>query len=170
MGKREPPKKPTAIKRAEGNPGHRPLNDREPQPDPSAPKCPKTLSKRAQGAWKKVVPQLRRMGVLTQIDGETLARYCTLLARYWDAEDFIKEHGTVFPLRDENGKLKYLQQIPQVGMANKLAVMLLRIEQEFGMTPSSRSNIFVEGSHGTEMSLAEFAALKPRLMIANGGA
>ena len=167
MGKRGPPKKPTAIKRAEGNPGKRPLNDREPEPDPTAPKCPKSLSKRAKAAWKKVVPQLSQMGVLTRIDGEALARYCTMLARYWDAEDFIKEHGTVLPIRDENGNLKYLQQIPQVGMANKLAVMLLRIEQEFGMTPSSRSSIYVEGSHGTEPSLAEFMARKPKLKIAS---
>ncbi len=167
MGKRGPPKKPTAIKRAEGNPGKRPLNGREPQPDPSAPKCPQQLSKRAKAAWKKVVPQLQRMGVLTRIDGEALARYCAMLARYWDAEDFMKEHGPVFPIRDENGNLKYLQQIPQVGMANKLAVMLLRIEEQFGMTPSSRSSIYVENPYGEEESIEAFAARNPRLRIAS---
>ena len=165
MGRRGPPKKPTAIKRAEGNPGRRPLNDCEPKPDPSAPKCPQNLSKRARAAWKKVVPQLQAMGVQTRIDGEALARYCTMLARYWDAEDFIKDHGPVFPIRDEKGNLKYLQQIPQVGMANKLAAMLLRIEQEFGMTAASRANLYVEGQHSEVESIEEFRKRKPKLKV-----
>ena len=33
--------KPTAIKKLEGNPGKRKLNQNEPQPEKTAPECPK---------------------------------------------------------------------------------------------------------------------------------
>ena len=38
------PPKPTYLKVLEGNPGKRPLNENEPKPKPSAPKCPAWLS------------------------------------------------------------------------------------------------------------------------------
>ena len=42
---------PTAIKVLEGNPGKRPLNDREPQPPKKAPSCPKWLEPDAKREW-----------------------------------------------------------------------------------------------------------------------
>ena len=59
-------------------------------------------------------------------------------------EQFIEKHGEVYPLKDDKGTLKYLQQFPQVAIAHKLATHLTRLEQEFGMTPSSRSRIRIE--------------------------
>ena len=43
MGRRGPAPKPTAIKKAEGNPGKRKLNTEEPQPLPGVPECPDHL-------------------------------------------------------------------------------------------------------------------------------
>ncbi len=83
------------------------------------------------------------MDVLTRIDGNALARYCRLSTRWRKAEDFIAQHGEVYPLKDENGRVKCLQQFPQVASANKLAQQLTRLEQEFGMTPSARTRIQV---------------------------
>jgi phage terminase small subunit len=39
--------------------------------------------------------------------------------------------------------VKGLKPYPQVRIANQLAEQLLRLEQQFGMTPSSRSRIEV---------------------------
>ena len=50
----------------------------------------------------------------------------------------------MFPIKAEDGSIKYLQQFPQVGIANNLAAQLNRLEAEFGLTPSSRSRIRVE--------------------------
>ena len=50
----------------------------------------------------------------------------------------------MFPIKNEDGTIKYLQQFPQVGIANNLAAQLNRLEAEFGLTPSSRSRIRVE--------------------------
>ena len=59
------------------------------------------------------------------------------------------------PLKDESGRVKYMQQWPQVAIANKLAQQLTRLEQEFGMTPSARSRI--------QVSNPEPAAIDPKV-------
>jgi len=83
------------------------------------------------------------MRVLTRIDGNALARYCQLWARWKKAELFAQKHGEVYPLKDESGRTKCLMPFPQVAIANKLAAQLTRLEQEFGMTPSARTRISV---------------------------
>jgi P27 family predicted phage terminase small subunit len=54
---------------------------------------------------------------------------------------FLAKNGSVYPLKDEQGKLKCLVQVPQVAIAHKLGMALSRLEAEFGMTPSARSRI-----------------------------
>lgn len=144
MGRRGPAPEPTPLKLLKGNPGRRPINDREPQPKRRRPRCPHWLDADAKATWKQLVPELEQMGVLTRIDGNALARYCVLWCRWKRAEQFIAKHGEAYPIKDEKGNLKYLHQFPQVGVANKLAVQLTRLEQEFGMTPSARTRIRVE--------------------------
>src|SRR5580704_2760820 len=73
MGYRGPIPKPSAIARAEGNPGKRRLNDCEPQPRATTPRCPDHLDAEAKKEWKRLVPVLRRMRVLTEADWMTLA-------------------------------------------------------------------------------------------------
>lgn len=89
------------------------------------------------------------MGVLTRIDANALGRHCRLWARWRRAEAFLDQHGEVCPLKDENGKIRYFQQFPQVAIASKLAQQLTRLEQEFGMTPASQTRIRVDLSQQT---------------------
>ena len=102
---------------------------------------PKWLDDEARKVWAELVPMLEGMGVLTRIDGHALARYCRLWSRWRKAESFIEEKGEMYPLRDDNGRVKCFMQWPQVAIANKLAQQLTRLEQEFGMTPSARARI-----------------------------
>jgi P27 family predicted phage terminase small subunit len=84
------------------------------------------------------------MGVLTRIDGQALIRYCALWSRWVKAEQFIAKHGESYPLRDNENRVKCLQQFPQVAIAHRLSIALTKIENEFGMTPSGRSRIEVD--------------------------
>ena len=81
MGKRGPAPTPTAVLRLRGTyRKHR--SRREPTPDSTAPECPDWLDDQAKEAWAQVLPQLERMGVMTGIDGNALARYCQFWSRW----------------------------------------------------------------------------------------
>ncbi len=86
---------------------------------------------------------LDRMGVLTKVDCNALARYCVLWSRWRKAEEFIRDRGDSYLVKDEAGGLKAIKPYPQVRMANQLSEQLLRLEQQFGMTPSARTRIEV---------------------------
>ena len=141
MGRRGPAPKPGIIKLIEGNPGKRKINRREPQPANDAPRCPAWLTPEAKAVWRRVVPQLRRMGVLTLVDGDALAAYCQVYARWKAAEEFLATHGDTYPLRDEHGKVRCLQQFPQVSISRNLLQLMKAFQQEFGLTPSARSRL-----------------------------
>jgi len=145
MGRRGPRPAPTALKRARGNPGKRRLNDREPTPMPGEPKCPPWLDAEGRKCWREIVRQLGKLGVLTHADRQALAVYCDTWSRWREASDFVRKHGAFLPVKDDSGKLKYLHQFPQVSIAQKLLTNLLRYQQEFGLTPSSRSGITTTG-------------------------
>ena len=83
------------------------------------------------------------MGILTVVDGDALAAYCQTYARWKAAEEFIQQHGEVYPIRDESGRVKYMQQFPQVAIARHNLQLLKSYQQEFGLTPSARTRIEV---------------------------
>jgi P27 family predicted phage terminase small subunit len=140
MGKRGPKPTPTALLKLRGTfRKHR--SKGEPDAGDSIPQCPDWLDEQAKHAWEQVVPQLASMGVLAEIDCNALARYVTFWSRWKAAELFLAKNGSVYPLKDEAGKLKCLVQVPQVAIAHKLGMSLSRLEAEFGMTPSARSRI-----------------------------
>ena len=146
MGRRGPARTPTSVLKLRGSTLVTKRRDqREAQGPPGKPRCPNWLDAGARTMWRQLAPLLESMGVLTKIDGNALARYCRLWSRWRKAEAFIDQHGEVYPLKDEGGRVKYLQQWPHVAVATKLAQQLTRLEQEFGMTPAARTRIPVTG-------------------------
>ena len=152
MGRRGPPPKPTRLRVLQGNPSKRPINENEPQPRKDTPRCPAWLSEEAKKVWRRIVPELRRMGILTVVDGDALAAYCQTYARWKAAEQFIQQHGEVYPIRDERGRMTYMQQFPQVTIARHNLHMLKSYQQEFGLTPSARSRIEIPLDQDPEFS------------------
>ena len=144
---------PTNLKVLSGNPGKRPLPKDEPKPEPIAPKCPSWLHKDAKKEWKRIAPQLEKLGLLTQVDMAALAGYCESWAQYKRSIEFIHKHGEVYPIKDDEGRVKYLQQVPQVSIANKALQQVRAFCAEFGMTPSARGRMSVPGAddHEDEM-------------------
>lgn len=127
---------PTAIKKLEGNPGKRPLNDKEPKPERKAPPCPKWLDKEAKREWKRLASKMEMMGVLTEVDMAAFAGYCQSYARWRENEEFISKNGSL--VRTPSG---YWQQVPQVSMAQQYLKQMGRFAEQFGLTPASRSRI-----------------------------
>ena len=128
--------KPSALKALEGNPGKRPLNGSEPQPERRAPRCPVWVEAEAKKEWRRMGRILEQLGLLTEMDMAAFAGYCQAYARWKEAEEFISQHGTM--IRTPNG---YLQQVPQVSIAQTNMKIMLRFCEQFGLTPSARSRI-----------------------------
>lgn len=136
MGRRGPPPKPTPIRVLEGNPSRRPINENEPKPAEGIPAMPPHLDRRARRIWRDIVPELSRLGLLTVVDGEALAAYCTAASMAYNARKVLKEKGYTF--KTPSG---YLQQRPEVAILNKAMHLVKAFAQEFGLTPSARSRL-----------------------------
>ena len=94
MGKRGPKKEPTVLKLIKGNPGKRPINKREPKPEPGLPKCPAHLNDLAKLEWRRVAKELDSVGLLTKLDRAVLAAYCKAWGRWVDPEEKLTELGS----------------------------------------------------------------------------
>lgn len=128
--------KPTALKLIEGNPGKRKINQNEPKPKQARPTCPAWLSKEAKAEWKRIVPELERLGLLTIVDRAALASYCTAWGHLRQAQEVINKAGPGGPVyRTEAGDIK---PMPHVAWANKAMVQIRSFCSEFGLSPSSR--------------------------------
>ena len=145
--------KPTAMKELEGNPGKHPLNTSEPKPNKKAPACPKWLEPEAKKEWRRLAKQMEAIGILTEVDMAAFAGYCQAYARWKEAEEFITQHGDM--VRTPNG---YLQQVPQVSIAQTNLKIMLKFCEQFGLTPSARSRMVGE-ENGAEKETDEMELL-----------
>jgi len=132
--------KPTVLKVLAGNPGHRPLNPREPEPRRRMPPCPDVLQGEARAEWHRMGRKLHQAGLLTEIDGPALMGYCLAYGRLLDAEAKLREYGSV--VKAPSG---YLVHSPYLAIANKALEQMRSMLVEFGMTPSSRSRVQASG-------------------------
>lgn len=161
---------PTAVKNLLNNPGKRAVNHEEPQPDAIAPDPPDWLNPLARAHWIEIAPELEALGLLSTIDGSSFAEYCTIWARWMEAEQAIKAHGMVVRVNvtkyDKDGKPLNGSPAtsPYVNIANKALAQVRAYEVEFGKTPSSRSRVHVKGK-AKKTSAQKFADSAPKLRL-----
>ena len=134
-----PSPKPTKLKILHGNPGKRPLNDREPIPAAGTPECPDWLDAEAKAEWARIVPELEFMGLLTRIDRCALAAYCQTYSRWATAEQQVAKFGTIVKSPEKQFPMKS----PYLTIADQAMDAMRRFLVEFGMTPASRTRIRV---------------------------
>lgn len=139
MGRRGPPPKPSALRALEGNPGKRAVNHKEPKPPAVVPPCPKELPDAAKKEWRRISKVLAPLGLLTEMDLAALAAYCTLYARWLEAEDKVRELGML--VKSPNG---YPMQSPYLNIAQGALKQMRGYLQEFGLSPAARSRVTVE--------------------------
>ena len=87
-----------------------------------------------------MLPSLVATGVMTNADVDTLARYCTMHEMWLKCLESTRKTDK-FMVRDKSGQVVNVKSLPDAVMLTKLAASMLRIEQEFGLTPSARSGI-----------------------------
>jgi P27 family predicted phage terminase small subunit len=130
--------KPTHLRLLHGNPGKRPINVNEPKPATEMPVVPEYLSEVANAEWTRMSELLLRLGLLTTLDWTALAAYCTVYARWVEAEAAVKKTGVV--VKAPSG---YPMISPYYTVANQCLNQMRMFMIEFGLTPASRSRISV---------------------------
>lgn len=132
------PRKPTHLKLLEGTF----RKDRAPKREPKAPKGhptpPSYLGRVAKAEWRRIIPLLAEMQILSKADRSVIAAYCQAWQRLQEFERAIDEHGPTFVT--EKG---YVCQRPEVAMAHKQATLVRQLAAELGLTPAARSRIEV---------------------------
>jgi len=137
-----PPRKPTKLKKLEGNPGQYPLNDREPEPTTGC-TPPDWLTDGALAEWRRVYPELESLGLATVVDQAALACWCTAV------DNLARATSALVPTTDN--PMPEIQTAPS-GYECVSGAELMRRQamkdirafcQEFGFSPAARSRILV---------------------------
>jgi P27 family predicted phage terminase small subunit len=156
MGKRGPAPEPSILKYIRGNPSKEKVKTSEPTPellenfDP-----PEEIAEDALAVkkWKQSVPVLRRMRVFTEADIDAWVLYCRTWANWMRAKAKCDQFGRdnisyeIDPTRtDGKLRIKWTQPFTWAVDEKNLATDLRRLQQEFGLTPSSRSQVTIHAS------------------------
>jgi P27 family predicted phage terminase small subunit len=133
---RGPAPQPTALKVLRGNPGKRALNANEPKPEIKRPYCPPYLDEVAKKEWRRLMPILMRMKVLTEADYVALGNLCQAYSTMIKAQQQLSSTGLL--LKTPSG---YVQQSPLVSIVRAQMEVINRLCTEFGLTPSARTRL-----------------------------
>lgn len=150
MGRRGPLPEPSALKAAKGNPGKRQLVDGEPAPPSGVPNPPPWITPAGLEVWNQLAPALVVMKVLTVVDVFAFGRYCELTARWVELKKARDSRGLAgWSHKQSKNSIIVL---PQGSEEKALMGELLRLEDHFGLTPSSRTRIRVQPSTPTNVA------------------
>lgn len=135
------PRKPTALKRLQGNPGKRALPKREPEPlaidDASA---PEELDGDALAMWESLAPTLVATRVLTEADVAALMVTCEAWADYRSAARELADGGLVQEAITDRGGSS-LRAHPAYAIRSDAWRRFVAGLTDFGMTPASRGKV-----------------------------
>jgi P27 family predicted phage terminase small subunit len=153
-------RKPTAVHEANGNPGKRALNKREPKFAVGAPPIPSDvlLDVLEKQIWRLEVPRLVKKKIITEADGLCLARYCCLKARLIRNRKEQQSLGWPQTVLDFNAIPK---KHPLILIENDTLKELRQVESELGLTPASRARLQVPIDEPEADPLDEFDTPAP---------
>ncbi len=138
MGLRGPAPKPTPLRILHGDNANR-INYDEPITSEGIPEAPDDLTPAARKVWDYIVHELAVMGCARKPDRDQLRAYCEAVRLHADACKFTTVGAVV---KDPaTGQVKVN---PAVRIQLAAARTMLIFAREFGLTPSSRSQIKAE--------------------------
>ena len=131
---------PTKLKMLRGTLRSNRTNPREPIPPPASesidtPPIELKGDDVATTEWARVVPMLRRIGLVSETERSALIAMCQQWSRYIEAHKHIHEHGMV--IESEKGPMVS----PHVAVADKALSHCQKLWIELGLTPSGRSRM-----------------------------
>lgn len=131
--------KPTNLKVLEGAQPCR-INRDEPDPPKGAGECPDHLGVVGMDAWHRVTLRLEDMGVMTRADAEAVALYASTYEQWDEARRQVADEGLTYET-----PLGLMKPHPLLPTLKECRSQMSRLLAQFGMTPSSRSSLHVQG-------------------------
>lgn len=138
MGRRGPAPKPTALRVLDGEKRYR-INTAEPRPTNEPPDMPLWLCDEAAAEWRRVAPELVRMGTAKMVDSTCLAAYCESVALLERLSRLVEATGPLIIGRDGAARKN-----PAVAMRRDASVEVRLWAREFGFTPAARQPLRVD--------------------------
>lgn len=134
MAGRKP--KPTQLKIIEGNPGKRPLNNREPVPTGDLENPPEWLNDSQKEGWKYAIENAPK-GLLKKLDQSVLITWVIAEDLHRQATMQLQKTGLLVRTPNTNQPM----QSPYLPIINRQATLMMKAASEMGFTPTSRSRI-----------------------------
>lgn len=136
MGKRGPRPTPTNLRILHGARPVR-INDDEPKPQQGWPECPDSASAEVKQIWDYALRQLITMGTATKADRDALLCYCEAVVVHRNASRDLEEKPDLLIPGATGGMVRN----PVITIQRDAAAQVRQFAQEFGFTPSARSEI-----------------------------
>ncbi len=118
---------------------------------------PKILSREARREWRRLAPELERLGLLTSADAASFGVYCQVVADLERTESIIRADGEVIRIYEPateapTGEISAaaprvivkMARHPLITTREQLRARLLAAAAEFGLTPSGRARLSVD--------------------------
>ena len=129
--------KPTARKVLAGNPGHRPLNQHEPQfSRVSTIDPPQWLPPLAVGMWEVLCRELCLERILAVTDVHNLEVFCCAYSNWRQAQDEVNRHGVT--ISDGSGNRV---KNPAMTSLNEASRQMATFGSMLGLDPASRQRL-----------------------------
>lgn len=149
MAKPGPKPKSAELKRAQGNPGNRPIKSSAIEIKPERPKRPTGLDRVANKFFDEVADKLAAVKAITSVDGPGLSLAATHWAIALEAAKAIKTEGlTVKGYRGSTVKN------PLLAVLNQNSEAYRKWAAEYGLTPSARARMTADDDSAKQLDLA----------------
>jgi len=138
MGKRGPAKTPTKILENRDSPVATTRRKRG-EPDTACVRleCPKYVSAEGRKWWRSIAGTLYAAGITSRQDELALCLLANTIAEYFEAKQTRDELPSIWCTSEKGG----VYQHPIVAEVNAKARDVLRLLQQFGMTPATRADV-----------------------------
>ena len=148
MAGRGPKPKSKQVLEMRGNYNHH--SDKEkPATRVGCPNIPKFLDPIAKQIWRRLAPQLEKIGTIAMVDQFTFANYCQAYSRLLEIEKYLNEHGQLeeveIPFSEGlfGGMTTETRVRPQANLAIKLRDQVQKLQKDFGLSAKDRSTIIL---------------------------
>lgn len=131
---------PFEQKLAAGNPGHRPLNRREPVAEGNLCEPPNWMSEAQKAVWAEAIAATPK-GLLRKIDAGVFGQWVVCEETFRQAAQHVAAEGVMVPATEGS---KNLVQNPWLSIRNKQIALATKLAAQLGFEPASRSRISID--------------------------